>query len=94
MIVEVLSPSTEKYDRADKFEFVKLIPSLTDYILVEQDRVRIEHYQRNGENWTVRSYHQRDAVLSLSDLALEIPLDEIYDRLDLPDGLQLLPRVE
>ena len=94
VMIEVLSPSTEKYDRTDKFEFAKQIESLTDYILVAQDRVRVEHYQRAGENWTVRSVYQRDDVLLLADLALEIPLDEIYDRLDLPVGLQVLPRVE
>ena len=94
VMIEVLSPSTEKYDRTDKFEFVKQIESLTDYILVAQDRVRVEHYQRDGENWTVRAYYQREAVLNLSDLELEIPLAEIYHRLDLPVGLQVLPRVE
>lgn len=94
VLVEVLSPSTEPYDRTDKFEFVKLIASLTDYLLVAQDRVRLEHYQSDGENWTVRSYYQSEDMLNLADLELEIPLDEIYDRLDLPEGLQLLRSVE
>ena len=94
VLIEVLSPSTEKYDRTDKFEFIKLIASLTDYLLVAQDRVRIEHYHRDGETWTVRSYYQREDVLNLENLKLEIPLAEIYDRLDLPEGLQLLARVE
>ncbi len=94
VMIEVLSPSTEKYDRTDKFEFVKQIESLSHYILVAQDRVRVEHYERNGENWIVRSYYQRDDVLVLADLELEIPLEEIYDRLDLPVGLQILPHME
>jgi len=92
VIIEVLSPSTERYDRTDKFDHYRQIPSLTDYLLIAQDRVRVEHYQRSaGDLWTVRSYNQREQSVSLSDLSLELPLEEIYDRMELPAGLFLLP---
>jgi len=92
VIIEVLSPSTELYDRTGKFDHYKQITSLTDYILIAQDRVRVEHYQRGeAEVWTVRSYNQREHSLTLPELELELPLAEIYDRLELPAGLLLLP---
>ena len=50
VIVEVLSPSTEGYDRGLKFEDYRTIPSLTDYVLVSQDKVLIEHYTRQPDD--------------------------------------------
>jgi Uma2 family endonuclease len=47
VIVEVLSPSTEAYDRGDKFAYYRRLESLTDYVLVSQDKVRVEHYVRH-----------------------------------------------
>lgn len=92
VIIEVLSPSTEHYDRTDKFDHYKQIAELSDYILVAQDRVRVEHYTRGqGDSWTVRSFNQRAHTLSLPSTSIELPLDEIYDRLELPDGLLALP---
>lgn len=92
VILEVLSPSTERHDRTDKFDQYKQIPTLTDYVLIAQDRVRVEHYQRSAADlWTVRSHNQLEHALALPELDLELPLAEIYDRLDLPSGLLLLP---
>ena len=91
VIIEVLSPSTERLDRTDKFEHYRQIAALNHYILIAQDRVYVEHLQRNLEDvWTRRTHYQREDTLTLADLDLEIPLDEIYDRLDLPTGLLLL----
>ena len=90
-IVEVLSPSTQTYDRTTKFDHYKQIASLTDYILIEQEHVRVEHYQRGeGDVWTVRIYNQRSRSVALTSLDLELPLEELYERLELPDGLSLL----
>lgn len=90
VIFEVLSPSTERYDRTDKFDALKQIPSLHDYILVSPDRVRVEHLRRgeSGE-WILESYTQRSQVLALASIGVEVPLDEIYDRLDVPEGLRV-----
>lgn len=94
VIIEVLSPSTEHYDRTDKFDHYQQLASLNDYILIAQDRVRVEHYERSeAEVWTVRRYNQREhsATLALPEMKLELPLEEIYDRLEVPSGLLLLP---
>ncbi len=91
VVIEILSPSTEKRDRTGKFELYKKISSLTDYVLIEQDWIRVEHYRRaEGRLWTVETFNQRDQSLTFSDLEIELPLSEIYDGLDLPSGLQLV----
>ncbi len=88
LIVEVLSPSTQNYDRTEKWEHLRQIPALRDYVLVSSDRVRVEHLHRNEQyQWILWTGIERDSVLSVPDLGLEIPLDEIYEELDLPSGL-------
>ncbi|MBA4186178.1 MAG: Uma2 family endonuclease, partial [Acidobacteria bacterium] len=57
VILEVLSKSTKLKDRNEKFESYILLESLTDYVLIEQDKIKIEHYSRIDEkNWNVRIY--------------------------------------
>ncbi len=65
VIVEVLSPSTERYDRGAKFQNYRSIESLRDYILVAQDQIRIEQYTR-GETgkWTFRDYQSRQETFA------------------------------
>lgn len=88
LIVEVSSPSTERYDRTEKWEHYRQIPELRDYILVSSERVRVEHLSRNErDEWILWTGIERDAVLRVADLEMEIPLDEIYEGLDLPSGL-------
>jgi Uma2 family endonuclease len=63
VIVEVLSDSTEAYDRGEKFAHYRRIPSLRDYLLVSQHKPRIEHYRRNDDGtWTFREVSPPDAV--------------------------------
>ena len=84
LIVEVLSPSTEKYDRGDKFENYKLIPSLTDYLLVSQDRAKVEHFvrQKSGD-WICTVSEGLEGVVSIDSLKCALPLSEIYLKVDL-----------
>jgi Uma2 family endonuclease len=64
IIFEVLSPSTEYYDRGVKFRWYREIESLTDYILVDQDEIRIEQFTRGVVNtWTLHDYQRPDDVL-------------------------------
>ena len=51
VVVEVLSPSTEAYDRGDKFAHYRQLESLQEYILVSQDKVRVDHYVRQATQW-------------------------------------------
>ncbi len=81
VIIEVLSESTERYDRGDKFAHYRRLASLRDYVLVSQRRPRLEHYTRRGEDWVLREIDGLDAVLRLPDIGCELPLADIYDKL-------------
>jgi len=91
LIVEVLSPSTEAYDRGGKFGQYSQIDALRDYILVSQDRIGVEHFQRAaGGEWRFRRCTRREDALPLENLEITIPLEEIYEGLDVPSGLLML----
>ena len=90
VIFEVLSPSTQENDRTDKFTFYREIETLTDYVLIEAERIYVEHFHRTPDGWLWRVYSRREETLSFSDLEIEMPLAEIYDELDVPDALFLV----
>ncbi len=80
VIVEVLSPSTEAYDRGEKFAYYRQITPLQEYILVSQDQIRIEHYYRQERQWIFTDFEKRDEILLLPSIRCELPLQEIYER--------------
>lgn len=82
LIVEVLSPSSIEYDRGEKFRNYRRFETLQHYLMVEQDRRRVEYYRRvEGMVWDlVGEYTAPDAVISLTDLGIELPLATIYRR--------------
>lgn len=90
VIFEVLSLSTAAYDRADKFKDYRRIETLTDYVLIEPDRVYVDHFRRHSDGWLLRTYTLRSDVLLFPDLEIELPLSEVYEELDVPEALQLL----
>ena len=78
MIVEVLSDSTEKYDRGDKFEQYQTIASLQDYVLVSQKKVRVEHFHRQADGtWVLRVSGPGDRVV-LESVGCELAVDRAY----------------
>jgi len=82
-IFEVLSPSTEYYDRGVKFRRYREIGSLTDYILVDQDQIRLEQYTRGEANtWTLRDYQRTEDVLQIASIGVSLTLAAIYDRIE------------
>jgi Uma2 family endonuclease len=84
VIVEVLSDSTEAYDRGAKFAHYRTIPSLLEYVLVSQDEHRIEHYRRlDTGQWVLTAYDGDAASVALPALGCELPLAEVYDKLDM-----------
>ncbi len=94
VIFEVLSPRTEAFDRTGKFAFYRQIETLTDYVLIEAERIYVEHFHRTPDSWLWSAYSRREENLSFPDLELELPLAEIYDELDLPDTLFLVQAPE
>ncbi len=86
VIFEILSPSTASFDRGDKFERYKRIESLTDYVLVASEKMRVEHYVRqDGGGWLYREYHEGLDLLKLASVEVELPLAEIYERVTFPE---------
>lgn len=80
VIFEVLSDSTELYDRGKKFEQYRMLPSLREYVLVSQEQVLIEQYTRQeGDTWMLRE-HRAGGRLWLEAIGCEIAVDEIYLR--------------
>jgi Uma2 family endonuclease len=78
LIVEVLSPSTEGYDRGKKFEMYRTIGSFREYLIVHQDRRHVEHYSKqDGGGWLLREYAGEGSV-NISQWGVKISLAELY----------------
>ena len=87
VIFEVLSPSTEKYDRGLKLQHYRTIGTLQEYILVDQSQVRIEQYTRQDNSvWTLRDYQSMDETMTIASIGVSLSLATIYDRVELPGG--------
>ena len=79
VIVEVLSESTEKFDRGKKFQYYRTIPSLQEYILVSSQEYLIECFRRTKNDlWTLQTYEGLNAIFRIENLAIDTPLSEIY----------------
>lgn len=85
VVVEVLSPSTEAYDRGDKFAHYRQLQSLQEYILVSQDKVRVDHYARHAAQWILTDFQALDQQLPLTSIQCELPLQEIYENVPFPE---------
>jgi len=87
LIVEVLSASTEVYDREGKFALYRQLPSLREYLLVAQDRVRVELYRRGvDDRWTLTNYVGLADRVTLGSLDCTLVLAEVYDKVALAQG--------
>jgi Uma2 family endonuclease len=80
VIVEVLSPSTERYDRGRKFKNYQSILSLREYVLVSSDEMRVEHFARqdDADHWLLTTYSNPQVAVHFPVLNVAIPLAEIY----------------
>ena len=77
VIVEVLSETTERSDRGEKFAHYQRLPALQEYVLVSQTETRIEVFRRREKTWVLSIYETGD-VVHLESLSLEFPIDSIY----------------
>ncbi len=81
VLVEVLSPSTERHDRGRKWEHYRRLPSLAEFLLVVQDEPRIEHYLRQeGGLWLFDEASGADATLELTSIDCTLLLRDVYDK--------------
>ncbi len=86
VVVEVLSPSTETYDRGEKFEHYQQIASLKEYVLISQDKIRVEHYHRQETGWMQTEFRGLEDVLSLLSIGCELRLQDVYRRVEVASG--------
>lgn len=84
LVIEVLSSSTEAYDRGGKFALYRRLPSLRDYVLVNQELSAVECFARQPDGrWLLSEYTGMDSVVFLESLECEIPVSEIYAKVEL-----------
>jgi Uma2 family endonuclease len=84
VIIEVLSKSTEGYDRGEKFAHYRKIESIKEYVLISQDKTRVEHYVRQTDNqWLMSEVSQLQERHDLPSINCTIILSDVYDKVDL-----------
>ncbi len=83
LLIEVLSKSSEAYDRGKKFDHYRTIPSLREYVLVSQDEPMVQRFLRNDDDtWTLSAVADLKQAVKLQSLGIELPLAEVYERVD------------
>jgi Uma2 family endonuclease len=91
VLVEVLSPSTEAYDRGAKFDHYAHLASLREYVLVATDRFAVDHFLREADGtWRLTTVRGLEGVVRLPSLDVSVTLAEIYENLDVvaPEGIE------
>jgi len=86
VIIEVLSDSTEAYDHGEKFAHHRRLESLRDYVLIVQDKVRVEHYVRQGDQWVLSEASALSSAVHLSSISCKVVLRDIYERVEFPSN--------
>ena len=82
LLVEVLSPSTERYDRIAKTSYYRTIDSLAEHLLVAQDEIRLEQYVKSANRqWLLSEYRELDEFVELTSIGCELRLSDVYDRI-------------
>jgi len=82
LIVEVLSKSTEAYDRGAKFEYYQTIESLQEYVLIAQEPFRVEQFVRKDKNiWTYFEFRRAEDVVNLTSIDCKLTLKDIYHKI-------------
>ena len=85
VIVEVLSPTTEAYDRGVKFEQYRTLESLSQYVLIAQDRFAIDCFTRSMDGkWSLTSANEVEKTIELTSIGCSLPLVEVYDKVEWP----------
>ena len=93
-IVEVLSPSTERFDRGKKFAQYQQIETFRDYLLISQEEPRVEHFSRDDKGgWYYRSIVGLDGQVTIPSIGCTLLLSDVYDRVEFPP-VSTAPAVE
>jgi Uma2 family endonuclease len=82
IIIEVLSKSTQDYNRGDKFKFYRSLATFEEYILIDQYNFYVEQFHKKTDHWEFRDYHGQEAILTLLSVDFQISLTDLYQRVD------------
>jgi Uma2 family endonuclease len=89
VVIEVLSPTTERYDRGKKFLRYQQNSSMTDYVMIAQAYPSMEHYTRRADgSWLYSVTTELTASVALESIECVLPLAEVYDRIVFPEALE------
>lgn len=92
LIVEVLSESTEAYDRGDKFALYRRLPSLREYLLISQEHMAAELYTRQPDGrWLLSTFDRAEQEIALESVDCSVPMAEIYDKVELDAQREEIP---
>jgi len=93
VVVEVLSPSTETYDRGAKFAHYRRIESLQDYVMISQEEMHVEHYTKQGNGWFLSVLENPEAILELPSIGCKVALSEIYRKVVFKEPIAVHDRI-
>ena len=83
VIVEVLSNSTQDYDRGLKFEFYRTLDSLRNFLLIDQHRVHVEYFHKLEDGrWVLVEFKNAEKTITIESIGIEIPIARIYHKVD------------
>jgi Uma2 family endonuclease len=83
MIAEVLSKSTQNYDRDEKFAAYRTIPTFQEYLLIDQYSTHIEHYTKTDKNqWILTDYNNPESSITLSSIPCAIDINDLYETIE------------
>jgi len=93
VLVEVLSKSTERYDRIAKTSYYRTLDSLKEHLLVSQDEIRVEHYVKQADGtWLLIEHRSLDSDVELQSIGCSLGLRDIYDKVQIDPHFRLAPR--
>lgn len=93
VIIEILSASTERYDRGMKFQHYRTIDTLREYILVAQDHYRVEHFARqDGGLWVLQEATDVSPTITIQSIECTLTLEDIYEKVDFEAGTSEITR--
>ena len=92
VIIEILSPSTEAYDRGDKFAAYRDIPSLAEYVLTSQHEPRVETYLRQDDGtWSLAPFVGLELTARIRSIGVDLPLAEVYSGVEFTPEINSIP---
>lgn len=89
VLIEVLSDSTEAFDRGGKFAHYRRLELLQEYVLITQSLMRVEHFVRDGERWVLSELNAPEGTLLLASVNASVLLADIYEDIELPPPLNI-----